>query len=101
MLPADFLQQGPAGLDEPNSTDDAAPAQPILALDRLVTLLHELGHALHFLLSAAVRTRLRDAACWAHTEVAELPSHLMERLAREPRCLQVRIALGSCSAAGI
>lgn len=60
-----------------------------LAPDRVITLLHELGHALHFILSAAAGTCVHDAGCWCHVETTEVHAHLIERMARDPRCLQV------------
>lgn len=58
----------------------------------LQSLLHELGHALHFLVSASAAAD--PAAAGGHRsslEVMETASHLLERMARNATCLQVRL----------
>jgi intermediate peptidase len=50
-------------------------------------LLHELGHALHFLLSAQRCQRLHLHACRCPMELLEVPSHILERLAMHPASL--------------
>jgi hypothetical protein len=57
----------------------------------LSTVVHEMGHALHFLLSSsAAGAGVEDCGCWAHPELKEVAAHLTERMTRDPRCLQVR-----------
>jgi hypothetical protein len=57
---------------------------------KLSSLLHELGHALHFLLSAtAAGASVGDSGCWAGIDLCEAASHVTERMARDARCLQV------------
>lgn len=57
----------------------------------LSNVVHEMGHALHFLLSSSVAgAGVEDCGCWAHPELKEVAAHLTERMTRDPRCLQVR-----------
>jgi len=87
-------QQPPAaggGAPPPSARLPARLAAPA----GISTLLHELGHALHFVLSSASNPGLTDAANWLHPEGAELPAHLVERFARDPRSLQVCVGGGA------
>jgi hypothetical protein len=68
----------------------SAPAAPGPAGPRLLwlsTLLHEAGHALHYLLSSQPAD-LHASAVYCPLELSELPSHLFERFLDDPRCLQ-------------
>lgn len=61
------------------------------ALSVLHGLLHELGHALHFLLSASAAPDPSAAGGQlCSLEVMETASHLVERMAHRATCLQVR-----------
>jgi hypothetical protein len=89
VFPSTFCSanRGPHGSSE-DSPDSSSGSS---AFGLLQSLLHELGHALHFLLS--VSGSQDPAAAGGHRaslEVMEAASHLIERMARNATCLQVR-----------
>jgi hypothetical protein len=51
-------------------------------------VLHEFGHALHFLLSTAAAGGATVAGPWASLELCEVAAHLTECLTRDATCLQ-------------
>jgi hypothetical protein len=80
----------------PRAILPGAEPQPGPAAARLLwlaTLLHEAGHALHYLLSSRPGD-LQASAAACPLELCELPSHLLERFLDDPRCLQLMLGAG-------
>jgi hypothetical protein len=86
VLPSSFCSQDSSSSSSSNGSGGRSSAFSVLQ-----SLLHELGHALHFLLSASAAAD--SAAAGGHQsslEVMETTSHLVERMAHNAACLQVR-----------
>ncbi len=58
----------------------------LLSLDEVLTLFHEFGHGLHFLLADA---KYQGSANAIRTDFVELPSQIMENWALEPEVLKL------------
>ncbi|GLC58371.1 Mitochondrial intermediate peptidase [Pleodorina starrii] len=74
-LPAGQVTQGPGGF--------LVPEHPGL----IRTLAHEMGHALHYVLSYSPGSLPDSNACFSSTDFLELPSHILERWAADPRVI--------------
>jgi Zn-dependent oligopeptidase len=82
---------------------DACAEQPVVAVGLLSggqlagrnlslglwELLHELGHAMHFILSAQHCHHLHFHGCRCPLELLEVPSHIFERFAMHPASLRI------------
>lgn len=82
---------------------DACTEQPVVAVGLLSggqlagrnlslglwELLHELGHAMHFILSAHHCRHLHFHGCRCPLELLEVPSHIFERFAMHPASLRI------------
>ncbi len=70
-----------------NFTKPTADEPSLISLDEMNTLFHELGHALHGLLSDCTYKRISGTA--VPRDFVELPSQIMENWARHPDVLKM------------
>ncbi len=68
-----------------NLTEPSADKPALLSYDDAITLFHEFGHLIHFMLMDSQELSLRDVA-W---DFVELPSQIMENWCADKQCIDI------------